>query len=259
MDAEYIRTGRLSTKSDVFSFGVVLLQLATDLPAVQFGRHILSVVAERYSEGGLQAVLAPVLASLLEQGEDQEGSLPGRREQGTFGGGPSQGGSTSGSLTQPVLGVAASSDRASASAASQEIEAEAGDALRSCAGGSAQHGLGGEAPAAEGEVSSRMEGHRELGGGRDAPVGELERRMLGLLLLGMGCCESNPTRRPSMYRVALSLEGLLEAKEGAMQGEEVGSGVPFPEYDRPEEKEWTATEQLSLGNTATADSPAPEA
>jgi hypothetical protein len=99
-----------------------------------------------------------------------------------------------------------------------------------------------------------MLGRRELGGGRHAADVELERRMLGLLRLGMGCCQSSPTHRPSMYRVALGLEGLLEAGEGAGQGEEGGSGVPFPEFDRLEtEKEWTTTELLGLGNTDTWD------
>jgi len=74
-------------------------------------------------------------------------------------------------------------------------------------------------------------------------------RMVRLLQLGMDCCQANLRRRPSMYKVSLTIEGIMEPGK-RVQEETGGHGVPFPEFERPEhEKEWTATEILRLADS----------
>ncbi|XP_052168680.1 senescence-induced receptor-like serine/threonine-protein kinase [Oryza glaberrima] len=62
IDPEYCLSGRLTTSSDVFSFGVVLLEIVTgEPPIVPTTVHILQRVKEKVTTGNIDAIVDPRL------------------------------------------------------------------------------------------------------------------------------------------------------------------------------------------------------
>lgn len=68
MDPEYYRTNQVTEKSDVYGFGVVLLELISGLPPIVEGCHIIGQVKELLSGGGIRAVADPQMGPFFGEG-----------------------------------------------------------------------------------------------------------------------------------------------------------------------------------------------
>ncbi|CAI7793638.1 unnamed protein product, partial [Closterium sp. NIES-53] len=95
LDPEYYMSDLLTEKSDVFSFGIVLLEIATGLRPISDNQHIRQLVIKRVMAGGrgATAVIDPALLTAVGGVMEGEG---GNVEVLVDGAGQSQGGSLGG-------------------------------------------------------------------------------------------------------------------------------------------------------------------
>ncbi|KAM0863494.1 hypothetical protein ACQ4PT_044564 [Festuca glaucescens] len=63
LDPEYILTHKLTEKSDVYSLGVVLLELLTRMKPIQFGKNIVREVKSAYRSGDIAGILDSQMSS----------------------------------------------------------------------------------------------------------------------------------------------------------------------------------------------------
>lgn len=57
LDPEYFLTHKLTDKSDVYSLGVVLLELLTGMKPIQFGKNIVREVNSAYRSGDISGII----------------------------------------------------------------------------------------------------------------------------------------------------------------------------------------------------------
>ncbi|CDY65586.1 BnaAnng20650D [Brassica napus] len=61
LDPEYCRTSRLAEKSDVYSYGVVLLEMITNQPVISEKCHIAESVGSKHKRGDITEIMDPNL------------------------------------------------------------------------------------------------------------------------------------------------------------------------------------------------------
>ncbi|CAH8297290.1 unnamed protein product [Eruca vesicaria subsp. sativa] len=66
LDPEYYRTGRLAEKSDVYSYGVVLLEMITNQPVISKEYHIVEWVSATLNQGDINEIMDPNLGGFYE-------------------------------------------------------------------------------------------------------------------------------------------------------------------------------------------------
>ncbi|CAH8297335.1 unnamed protein product [Eruca vesicaria subsp. sativa] len=66
LDPEYYRTGRLAEKSDVYSYGVVLLEMITNQPVISKEYHIVEWVSATLNQGDINEIMDSNLGGFYE-------------------------------------------------------------------------------------------------------------------------------------------------------------------------------------------------
>ncbi|KAF8102417.1 hypothetical protein N665_0198s0121 [Sinapis alba] len=66
LDPEYYRTGRLAEKSDVYSYGIVLLEMITNQPVISKEYHIAEWVGSTLNQGDITEIMDPNLGGVYE-------------------------------------------------------------------------------------------------------------------------------------------------------------------------------------------------
>lgn len=71
LDPEYYMTNRLSEKSDVYSYGVVLFELLTSSQPLSHGKYIVREVQKAFAVGGMESV-EPLLDPCTQEASPED-------------------------------------------------------------------------------------------------------------------------------------------------------------------------------------------